>query len=75
MHKGHKGELVSCATNVHLLDICVVSLLYMQVWVQNHTCAVASNISLYVTEVLYVQTWKEVLEVSKNAIINEHIIL
>jgi len=75
MHKGHEGGLASCATNVPLLDICLVPLLYMQVWVQNHTCAVASNISVYFTEVLYVQTQRKVLEVSKNVIINEHIIL
>ena len=75
MHKGHEGGLASCATIVPVLDICVVSLLYMQVWVQNHTCAVASNISVYFTEVMYVQTWREVLEVSKYAIINVRIIL
>ena len=43
-------------------------MLYMHVWVQNHTCA-------YFTEVPYVQTRREVLEVSKYVIINVHIIL
>ena len=47
----------------------------MQVWVQNHTFAVASNISVYFTEVLYAQTRREVLDISKYVIINVRIIL